>query len=429
MNRKTSVLLCLCCLCCIHETAAQLYAESKTQHRFAQTYIGLNTQLMPASGQLVWQDEQQPFPTQIVPRLTIGGLHFWGKLDFNMNFPLTLLGDRSLTAGGEVRYNPGADLSARYYPWRMLFGKVRPYFGVSLNQSTLILGSEARGRRADIFINTSLLGGLSFAAKGWQLNAEVMYMPRSQRDFYSTLQHRHTFQLPQVYPALGLIRFFDVTLKEEAPKLAGKTQVLEKQLLAEGKLNSFSIGFAPSSAYFIQAPPPLADYPSLPRHKGNVNLEFGLGYLFHQANLHLGLTYRSYTSNTDSYTLEHLIKRQALSLEVYKFLWDYNGFVPFAGLSLSGERWATGLFAGDVQQGETQRSQLLSPGLIFGWDILASPLETWILRTNLRYYPFQNIKEVDGSKVRVDQFEFNFIQLVIYPNRMKHIGRAKQNFY
>ena len=65
---------------------------------------------------------------------------------------------------------------------------------------------------------------------------------------------------------------------------------------------------------------------------------------------------------------------------------------------------------------------MISVGVLFGWDILASPLETWVLRTNLRYYPFQRINDSDGTKTRVDQFEFNFIQLVLYPNRMKNIA-------
>lgn len=61
---------------------------------------------------------------------------------------------------------------------------------------------------------------------------------------------------------------------------------------------------------------------------------------------------------------------------------------------------------------------MISPGIIFGWDIVPSPLETWVLRTNLRYYPLQKVKNPTGEISRVDQFEFNIIQLVIYPNRI-----------
>ena len=78
-----------------------------------------------------------------------------------------------------------------------------------------------------------------------------------------------------------------------------------------------------------------------------------------------------------------------------------------------------------MQVGDTQRTRMISPGILFGWDIVASPLETWVLRTNLRYYPFQEIVNIEGSRSRVDQFEFNFIELVVYPQRWYHIGRAR----
>lgn len=32
----------------ISETFAQVYKESKSQHRFAQSYLGINTQFIPA---------------------------------------------------------------------------------------------------------------------------------------------------------------------------------------------------------------------------------------------------------------------------------------------------------------------------------------------------------------------------------------------
>jgi uncharacterized membrane protein len=115
-----------------------------------------------------------------------------------------------------------------------------------------------------------------------------------------------------------------------------------------------------------------------------------------------------------------------LALEAFWFFWDYNGFVPFVGPTISFERWASCRFENYVQQGETQRTQMISPGILFGWDILASPLETWVLRTNLRYYPFQKVRDSDGKWSRVDQFEFNFIQLVVYPNRWVHIRKAKR---
>lgn len=290
----------------------------------------------------------------------------------------------------------------------------------------LSLGNEIQQKRHDVFITSSLVGGLSFAKNGWQINAEGMYLPQHQRDFYSDRQQLHTFQLPKTYFSLGLIKYFDTTLREEQPQQSGRTRALEKQLLADGKLNSLSIGVAPSAAYFLRSPAFSGDWQSLPKHKASFNWDIGLGYLHHKANLHVGVSYRSYASNVVSYGLEHVVRRQSTALEIMQFVWNYNGFVPFVGVSLSAERWATGAFIDDVQQGETVRSRMFSPGIIIGWDIVPSPLETWVLRTNLRYYPGQQIQDVQGRSSRVDQFEFNFIQFVFYPNRWRQVRKAKR---
>ena len=57
-------------------------------------------------------------------------------------------------------------------------------------------------------------------------------------------------------------------------------------------------------------------------------------------------------------------------------------------------------------------------GLTFGWDIRPNRIQSWILRTNLRWYPNLFLEVESNSKVSFDNLEFNFIQLIIYPNRM-----------
>ncbi|NCP83363.1 MAG: hypothetical protein GW823_00410, partial [Bacteroidetes bacterium] len=342
---------------------AQFYLKKKTQHRFAQSYIGLNTQIVPSSGQLFWKNSKQAFPFQTVPRFTIVGLHFWGLIDFNMNIPLGQISEKKILEDGEVELNTGADLSVRYYPWRVKYGTFRPFFGVSFNEMIMELGNTAEGTRADLFVTTSLLAGLVYTTKnGWRINAELMFLPNNKRDFYSSRENKHVFELPRQYFSLGFIKYFEGTIHEEKPKESGLTKKLETKLLAENKLNSLSIGIAPSGSYFMPNIKFSDELKSIPRHTSNFNWDFGLGYLFHKEKIHIGLSYRTYVSNAESFNLEHIIRREALAFEVFKFLWDYNGFVPNAGLSLSAERWATGLFIDDVQQGETNRSRILSPG-------------------------------------------------------------------
>lgn len=405
---------------------AQVYSEKKTQHRFAQTYFGLNSQLIPTSGQLFFQSQYFDFPLRTLHRVTLGGMHFWGKLDFNMNFPLTNSGKTNLAKDVEMKFTSGADLSARYYPWQLKNVKLRPFLGVSINTMQLSLGNQTLGNRVEGFITTSVLSGLSYSFKNWRVNAEWMYLPQNSRDFYSDRQEKNSFQLPRSYFSLGLVRHFDFTLTEEKPKLSGRTKAIEENILEEKNLNSISMGFAPSGSYSLKSPSFSNELQSLPRHKGSFNLEYNIGYLINKLKLHVGLTYRSYRSNSSSYRLNHVMRRQAFSLEGFKFLANYHGFVPFVGLSLSSERWGVALFEGNNQKGKTIRTSFFSPGIIFGWDIQTSPIDIWVLRTNLRYYPYQKISDINGKISRVDQFEFNFIQFVFYPNRWWKIRQVKE---
>ena len=427
MNKILGVLAFTFSLVSVQKTHAQVYAEQKTQHRFAQSYIGLNTQVIPSSGRLIFENQEYQFPTTAIPRLTMGGLHFWGKLDFNMNLPLTRFGETRITEDTEATFTSGADLSARFYPWRLIDGKLRPYVGLSFNTMSLSVDNKNSGQRFEGFITYSLLGGVSITYKGWQVNSEMMFLPHNGRDFYSNQQDKHEFKLPSSYFSLGIVRFFDFTLGEEKPKLSGKTKALEEKVLSKGKskLNSISLGIAPNGSYFLKSPSFSDELKSLPKHKGSFNFEYNLGYLLHKQKLHFGLTYRNYSANAVSYELEHVVRREALSFEAIKFVANYHGFVPFVGATLSAERWATGLFINDIQQGETSRSQIFSPGIIFGWDIRPSPTDVWVLRTNLRYYPYQEINDGATGRARVDQFEFNFIQFVFYPNRWRNVKQAK----
>lgn len=407
---------------------AQPYTEKKTQHRFAQSYLGINLQTIPSSGLLLWDQQEMAFPNLSIPRLTIGGLHFWGKLDFNINIPLTTLGDQSLSEEDNFWLTSGGDLSARYYPWRMKYNFIRPYVGYSANEMKFGINSKSEGNRQDIFITSSLITGISFARNDWQINIENMWLPYNTRGFYSNRSNGYNLKLPKNYVSVGIIKYFEGTIREEKDFYSGRIFELEDQLRKENKLNSFSVGIAPSGAYFLLAPGNNDEIRrSLPRHKANFVWEFSVGYLFHDAGIHLGFSYRDYTSTSESYGLEQLIRRKSVAFEALKFMGNYNGFVPFIGPSISYERWANAEFEDDIQLNFTQRNSFISPGIIFGWDILASPLEVWVLRTNLRYYPFQRISAPDGSKSRVDQFEFNFIQLVIYPNRWVHVSKAKRN--
>ena len=109
------------------------------------------------------------------------------------------------------------------------------------------------------------------------------------------------------------------------------------------------------------------------------------------------------------------LQRKSIGLEITKFLFDYHGFVPFAGPILTyeslqfDESFDGNFFTRDVND--------FAYGLTFGWDIRPNRIQSWILRTNLRLYPKLEL-ETNSQSIDFSNLEFNFIQLIIFPERM-----------
>jgi hypothetical protein len=133
--------------------------------------------------------------------------------------------------------------------------------------------------------------------------------------------------------------------------------------------------------------------------------------------MNISLNYRGMASSNSAYSSEQAIRRKAYGLEVTKNFWDYNGFVPFFGAIISNERLR---FREDF---ENQRTFNISEnrnsvGFSFGWDIRPNRIQTWLIRSNFRLYPRLQI-ELDGQRsISFANIEANFVQLVIYPERI-----------
>ena len=111
------------------------------------------------------------------------------------------------------------------------------------------------------------------------------------------------------------------------------------------------------------------------------------------------------------------LKRSSIGLEVTKFLFDYHGFVPFVGPyvgyeTLSFEENFEGQLTHDVTD------EQIGYGIAFGWDIRPNRLQTWILRTNLRWFPDLKLQIEGDAEISFDNVEFNFIQLILFPGRL-----------
>jgi hypothetical protein len=129
------------------------------------------------------------------------------------------------------------------------------------------------------------------------------------------------------------------------------------------------------------------------------------------------LSWRPVSSKVEAYGFQQSFHRNSLAAEAYKFLFDYHGFCFFTGPSLSYESWkfSERLNENNIQQIKKKRWQ---PGVVFGWDIRPNRIQSFYLRTHLRWYPGMKLNTEDGKAMHFDQLEFNYIQLVLFPGRM-----------
>jgi hypothetical protein len=157
--------------------------------------------------------------------------------------------------------------------------------------------------------------------------------------------------------------------------------------------------------------------PYIDNHKiSNVFPDFGVGYYLHKPDIHFNLAYRSISGSLDAYNFHQRFNRKALTLEGYKLFADYHGFVPFAGASINYERLSVHEDTSGIKT--ITKHEGIQPGIVVGWDIRPDRLQSWYLRTNVRWFPNMNINMYSGKTVSLDQLEINFIQLVVFPGRI-----------
>jgi hypothetical protein len=194
------------------------------------------------------------------------------------------------------------------------------------------------------------------------------------------------------------------------------------------RLDGLTIAIGPSAAFYLQPSSHNENVaPYFDNHKvTKVFPEFGLGYYLHRPDLQINLTYRSMKSELAAYGFTQVAKRQAITFETYKFICDYIGFDAFIGPAVSYEQlYVTETDASGIKS--TGNYQGVKPGFTFGWDIRPNSLQIFYLRTNLRYFPNLNVKMYDNKNIAFSQLEFNFIQLVIFPERIFSTKKSMRN--
>lgn len=409
---------------------AQVYLDGgNTRHRFAQMTVGAEMLYVPEGGsaQFLQDGELQmtDFPARIQPRLSIGGTHFWGHAEFYVAFDLPNLVDTEVAPGTDIFTSTGVETAFKYYPWRLEKGKVRPFVGSGMAvPGVRISQGDQRGRYANQTI-VPITAGLTYQTGKLLWEVGGRYRTGSNTDYFLSRTQSTTLE-PSRWSAFAGVRFqFETTLSAEAPYQDGRTDAIVEKLGEMGKLSGFSVAVGPSSSFNIMGKKGTyneGEREFLGSQPGSgVFVEFGLGYYYQPWDAHANFAYRNYSSGIGAYDYQQQVKRRAFTLEAYKFLGDYHGFVPFAGPAISYDRWSLAEADGNTLVNSQADNHVL-PGLTFGWDIRPDKAQWFILRTNLRYFPFQMDTPGD-TRLALNQLEFNFIQLVIYPGRLQAMRR------
>lgn len=407
---------------------SQTYLDKST--RFAWTTFGAD--LLSLSGGTtdyldgMGNDQTTDWRGNVTPRLTMGGIHFYGHADFYVTFPLNWISmGKEPGEFSQFIHESGIETGIRIYPVPLKRKTIRPYVGASFR--SLAFGFEPQNSGFtkafplyERFI-FPLQTGLTYTTKRYLISVGAHYQTKKDiRYALSETQMGHVSFDPLSFQ-FGLLKYFDADAGARSTSGARELNA-RHQLLKENRgLSGMYLGIGPST--FLQTrTSPLVENQFSHLSGDNLNsfsFDISAGYYFHKPDLNIGLSYRSAKANMKSIDDEIGIHRRSVMLEVYKFLFNYRGFVPFLGTTGSME------FLRGELNGATNQETKLALGLIFGWDIRVVNTETWLLRTNLRYIPNLHL-DMNGDEVALDHLEFNFIQFVYFPGRRSIYKQFRQ---
>jgi outer membrane protein W len=392
----------------------------KTQYNFAQTYFGISAQYLPSTGytyllQPGGMKEKRNLPGVLEPGIEIGGLHFWGKADFYVSFPVKsflLVKDHK----AYYRFSTGISTGARFYPIKVTRNKIRPFVGINWSTPSYVQQTKDSAIGTQILKSVYMVeAGFRHTSKKYRLfDISVQYMPNHSFQYPLSRNQFEKINFPSLSFKIGYKFLFDFTQGNNMDYLDRfYTYLKEKK-----KISGFTIGIGPSSAFILSKSSYLTDERPFLQNPlpANIFADAGLGYYWHKPDIEFRISYRNIIQKQEAYNLEQSIKRRSIALEAFKFMFDYKGFVPFIGAGVSYEK----LNYKEVDYGlETLNitKATITPVIVFGWDIRPSRAEVFVLRTNLRYSPTLNL-QLKNKDLALDHLEINFIQLVLYPQRI-----------
>lgn len=404
---------------------AQPYEKVKTRHRFAQSTLGLDLCMMTGGSSVFANTDStiQKFNINpsLAPRIHMGGLHFWGHLEFFFNINLARIALKKDPV--KVKSNIGDVVGIKYFPWAVKFGRPTIYIGSGLTGINYRQVSSS-GRTAEynkLVLPATL--GLFYYKNKWGYDISFTYLYGAQTKFYASKKMYSTIQTPPLVLNFGIRKMFETTASAEKHHLSGKSDSVLKRMRRQKKMSSWFFGIAPSTTFYLREPSNNANtYDFMGKGLYSLLPELAVGYYYDPLRVNLVLTSRYITKSKRAFDVHQRFERMAVGFESFWHFADYNGFAPYAGVHGSYEMLN---FKETSDLGKKNYSYKgFKPGVIVGWDILVTKYQSVTLRTNIRYFPDLSIDIGDNKKVWLDQIEFNFIEFVYYPGRNKKINEV-----
>lgn len=363
------------------------------------------------------------FGSTLMPRLTIGGIHFWGHTDFYVTFPLSFLSLQDRPNGiEELEVYQGVETGMRLYPIKLQLQKLSPFLGISFrrfrfsqesNDGNSENGVPSYGR----FIHP-IQFGLTYTSDKWHFSASGYYNHQNEFEYFISPTQKGKVELNPVSFNLSLLRYIDTDRHMRTSRAIDKINAQYDFLKNEHLLSTWFFGIGPSAALQMTKSPYLRENYSFfyDDYSAAILPDLTFGRYFHKADANINLAYRTYGDEYQGFDSRIKTRRHSIGIESVKFLFNYLGFVPYVGPIISYENLRTEVNGADYQEDK------LAIGITFGWDIRVTKTGTSLLRTNLRYYPDLHM-DVDGEKMMFDHLEFNFIQWVQFIGRKKALKK------
>lgn len=419
-------------LSCVTLPVLGITQKDTAQHSFAQTYFGASTHFL-MGGTTTYIDtlgvsHQTDLPTTFQPKLSIGGLHFWKRMDIYVSFSLPNV--KWGTADGvEYKYSAGIETGARYYPFKIKHGTISPYIG--MNWANFSYSQKAPGMETGTRINRNVLNletGIAYRNKGFILEFNFQYMATNSFNYPTSRNSFGTLNFSPISVGISMKYALDFTASAGSSGARKFNRRLDSVLVVKKWNNAFHIGIGPSAAFGMAATGYNSKFRPFLSDPLPVSLcpDFGIGYYFEKPALDIRISARAMFFNQAGYGFQQKLDRVSVALEVYKFLFNYKGFVPFVGAFASYEYLHLTEKDNEVTL-TNQEAHLPGWGFVLGWDIRPNKSDWWVLRTNARFMPYVNMKVQDENYV-ISQWEFNFIQFVFYPQRFAAMKQLQKNY-